>query len=142
MLSALIHTHSGLRWILLVLLVYSIINALPGLSGKKVFTESDRKISLYTLIATHLQALIGLGLYMMSHKVEFSANTMSNPVFRFFTVEHTSMMLIAIILITLGYGHAKRGNFKGVFWYNLIALILILAAIPWPFRALLDGHWM
>ena len=35
----------------------------------------------------------------------------------------------------------KKGNAKGVFTYYLIALVLILAAIPWPFRALGSG-WM
>ncbi len=51
------------------------------------------------------------------------------------------MMLIAIILITIGYRKAKVGNAKGVFTYYLIALLLMLAAIPWPFRALGAG-WM
>lgn len=141
MYPALLHSHSGLRWILLILLLVTTFNALGGLNGKKPFSDKDRKLSLFTLIATHLQAVLGLGLYFISTKVEFSANTMSNPVFRFFTMEHTLMMLIAIVLITLGYGHAKKGNFKGVFWYNLIGLIVILAAIPWPFRTLLYGSW-
>jgi multisubunit Na+/H+ antiporter MnhB subunit len=57
-------------------------------------------------------------------------------------MEHTVMMLIAIVLITLGYGHAKKGNFKGVFWYYLIGLIVMLAAVPWPFREALGGSWM
>ena len=141
MYSALTHSHSGLRWILLVLLVLTIISVFGKRSGKVPFTEGDKKLALFTLIATHLQAVLGLGLYFMSTKVEFSGNTMSNPVFRFFTMEHTLMMLIAIILITLGYGHAKKGNAKGVFTYFLIALVLILAAIPWPFRELGAG-WM
>jgi hypothetical protein len=141
MYSALTHSHSGLRWILLILLVLTIISVFSKRSGKVPFTAGDKKLSLFTLIATHLQAVLGLGLYFMSTKVEFSGNTMSNPVFRFFTMEHTLMMLIAIILITVGYGHAKKANAKGVFTYYLIALILILAAIPWPFRELGAG-WM
>ena len=139
--SALVHSHSGLRWILLILLIMTIISVFGKRRGKSPFTDGDRKLSLFTMIAAHLQAVLGLGLYFMSNKVEFSGNTMSNPVFRFFTMEHTLMMLIAIILITLGYGHAKKANAKGVFMYYLIALVLILAAIPWPFRALGAG-WM
>jgi hypothetical protein len=75
----------------------------------------------------------------MSPKVEFSSGTMSNSVFRFFTVEHTVMMLIAIILVTLANRWAKQGNVKKVFWHYFIALIIILAAIPWPFRELGAG---
>ena len=141
MYSALVHSHSGLRWILLILLIMTIFSVFGKRSGKSPFTDGDRKLSLFTMIAAHLQAVLGLGLYFMSKKVEFSGNTMSNPVFRFFTMEHTLMMLIAIILITIGYGHAKKANAKGVFMYYLIALVLILAAIPWPFRALGAG-WM
>ena len=138
---ALLHSHSGLRWILLILLVATIFSVAGKRNGKVQFTAQDKKLSLFTLIATHLQAVLGLFLYFISMKVEFSGNTMSNPVFRFFTMEHTLMMLIAIILITLGYGKAKKGNANGVFWYYLIALIVILVAIPWPFRTALNAAW-
>ena len=138
---ALLHSHSGLRWVLLILLVATIFSVAGKRNGKVPFTAQDKKLSLFTLIATHLQAVLGLFLYFISMKVEFSGNTMSNPVFRFFTMEHTLMMLIAIILITLGYGKAKKGNANGVFWYYLIALVVILVAIPWPFRTALNAAW-
>ena len=138
---ALLHSHSGLRWVLLILLVTTIFSVMGKRNGKVPFTAQDKKLSLFTLIAAHLQALLGLTSYFFSTKVEFSANTMTNPTFRFFTMEHTLMMLIAIILITLGYGKAKKGNANGVFWYYLIALVIILVAIPWPFRSELGGGW-
>ena len=141
MFSALHHSHSGLRWVLLLLLILTIITALSKSGNKTPWTAKDKKLSLFTLIATHLQALLGFGLYFLSPKVEFSSNTMSNPVFRFFTMEHTVMMLIAIILITMGNRHSKNGNARKVFWFYLIALMIILAAIPWPFRAGLNGSW-
>ena len=77
----------------------------------------------------------------MSPKVQFSENTMSNGLLRFFTMEHTLMMLIAIILVTIGNRMAKTGNAKRVFWYYFIALVIILAAIPWPFRTELGAGW-
>ena len=141
MYSALIHSHSGLRWILLILLVATIFSVSGKRDGKVPLTAQDKKLSLFTLIATHLQAVLGLGLYFISAKVDFSANTMSSPTFRFYTMEHTVMMLVAIILITLGNGKAKKGNAKGVFLYYLIALVIILVAIPWPFRSALGAGW-
>jgi uncharacterized membrane protein len=60
---------------------------------------------------------------------------------RFFTMEHTVMMLIAVVLITIGHRQAKIGNLKKQFWYYIIALIVIIAAIPWPFRAMLGSGW-
>src|SRR5688572_24943852 len=142
MYSALIHSHSGLRWILLILLVASIFTAFGKRDGKVPLSAGDKKLSLFTLIATHLQAVIGLLLYYVSAKVEFSSNTMSSPTFRFFTVEHTLMMLIAIVLITIGNRHAKAGNAKKLFTFYLIALIIILVSIPWPFRTALGAGWM
>ena len=44
------------------------------------------------------------------------------------------MMVLAIILITIARGKAKVLNYKATGWLLFIALLLILAAIPWPFR--------
>lgn len=141
MYEGLLHTHSGLRWIVMILIIINIFNAIGGLTGKKVFTSKDKKLSFYALIFTHIQALIGLALYFMSPKVQFSGDTMSNSMLRFFTMEHTLMMLIAIVLVTIGNRMAKSGRVKAVFWYYFIALIIILAAIPWPFREELGSGW-
>jgi len=142
MQSALLHSHSGLRWILLLLLVATVFSTFGKRSGKVAFTAQDKKLSLFTLIAAHLQAVLGLGLYFMSTKVDFSSTTMSSPVHRFFTMEHKIIMLIAILQLTVGYCHDKKANVKKVFTYYLIALIVILIAIPWPFRTALSAGWM
>ena len=76
-------------------------------------------------------------------KVRFSemGDVMGNSVLRFYTVEHITMMLIAIVLITMGYSKAKRQTeqargHKTIFTFYLIGLVLILVSIPWPFRGL------
>ena len=70
---------------------------------------------------------------------------MGDTAMRFFAVEHISMMLIAAVLITIGYSKGKRqaapAKYKTLFWFNLIGLVLVLASIPWPFRAGLGGGW-
>jgi len=138
MYQGILHAHSGLRWIVLILIIVNVVNAM---GGTKIFTDKDKRLSLFALIATHTQALLGLYLYYTSPKVQFSESTMSNSMLRFFTMEHTLMMLIAIILVTLGNRWAKKGATKKVFWHYLIALLIILAAIPWPFREMLGGSW-
>jgi hypothetical protein len=80
--------------------------------------------------------LVGLALYAISPKVQFSA-TMSNGMLRFYTIEHTVMMLIAVILITIGHRSEILKFQKN--WYYLIALAIILV-IPWPFRAILEEY--
>lgn len=139
MYNILLHTHSGLRWLILIALIVALFQTFSrrGTTGSIMETKSV----LITFILTHVQLLVGLVLYLISPKVVFSAQTMSNSIFRFFTVEHLAGMLIAIVLITLGYIKAKKVEkpFNKAFNYYVIAFILILISIPWPFRALGAG---
>ena len=137
--NILVHAHSGLRWIVLILLIAVILNAASALSRKRLSTPKDARLSLSAMLSAHIQIVIGLVLYFISPRVQFSANTMSDDQLRFFTVEHTLGMLIAIILITIGNRKAKGGNFKSVLWYYLIALLIIVVSIPWPFRGFGNG---
>lgn len=146
MYTGLVHAHSGLRWIVLILLVLAVIKALSGWSGKKEYSKGDKMISLFAMIFTHIQLLIGLWLYFISPKVMFVEGMMKNTLTRFYTVEHITLILAAIILITVGYSTAKRSRdaiqkHKKTAIYYGIGLLLILAGIPWPFRDLGAG-WM
>ncbi len=137
--NILVNAHSGLRWIVLLLLVYNVINTAMALSSKRVLTAKDTRISLFGMTSVHIQILIGLVLYFISPKVQFSASTMSDDVLRFFTMEHTLGMLIAIVLITVAHRRVKTGNARGGFWYYTIGLLVILLSIPWPFRGFGNG---
>ena len=137
MYSGLVHAHSGLRWIALILLLAAVAVSISKWQGNSGYTEGNRKLYLFTLIAVHTQLLIGLVLYFISPKVNFGL--ISEKLYRFYTVEHTAGMLIAIVLITIGYSRSKRATdtvtkqrLIGIF-YGL-GLLLILASIPWPFR--------
>ena len=142
-MSGLTHAHSGLRYVVLALLLAAIFKAF---GQKNTYTEGDRKLNLFTLIATHTQILIGLTLYFMSEKVQFIGETMSDAFLRFFAVEHVFGMVLAAVLITVGHSKSKKAgdatskNKKIALFYTL-ALVLILASIPWPFREALGGKW-
>lgn len=148
MLTALLHTHSFLRYILLILILISIVKSFSGWLGKKQYLPGDKKFALFTLISAHLQLVVGLLLYFISPNVKIGlanmGEAMKNPELRFWTVEHILMMLISIILITVGYSLAKRakddaGKHKRVAIYFLLALIIIFIAIPWPWSAVARG---
>lgn len=148
MITGLTDTHSLLRWILLVLLVYAVIRALTS-AGKRYF-EKDRKTALVVLILSHIQLLLGFSLYFMKgwHNMLGASETMKNEFTRFWAVEHMSGMLVAIILITMGYGRIKRASDDKAKWKKQgiffgIALLIILLMIPWPFRgeAFADYGW-
>jgi len=145
MQTGLIHLHNFLRWVILILLVISILKAYSGWQGRKVFSPGDKKIWLFTMISAHTTLLLGLyqvalGRYgIFSTTLPTGTSVMKDKFFRFFWVEHPAGMILAIILITLGYGMSKKSvsdevKYKKAFYYFLIALIVILATIPWPFR--------
>ena len=131
--TGMLHLHSLLRWVILLLLLLGLIQAF----GKK---ESIRSTSLWLMIAAHTMLLIGLyqwiaGKYGIIHPLpEGITSSMGNLTYRFYRLEHPLLMIVAIILITLARGKAKKLNYKNTGWLLLIALIFILVAVPWPFR--------
>ncbi len=144
MYTGLLHAHSGLRWIVLVLIVWALFKSISGWMGQKEYEKSDRLAALLALIFTHIQLLIGLILYFISPKVSFQSGVMESQVLRFYTVEHISMMIIAIALITIGFSTAKRiedavAKHKRIAITYGIGLLIMIASIPWPFRGLGAG---
>ena len=144
MYPMLTHAHSGIRWVVLGLLIYAIYNSFSKWRGNNVFEAGDRKINLFAMAATHLQIILGFVLYTQSPKV-MAGGDMSNSLVRFFTIEHMAYMLIAAVLITIGYAWSKRTSnekmAKIAFWFYLFAFIIIMIGIPWPFREELGGGW-
>lgn len=140
-MSFLLHAHSGLRWIILILLVVAIFNALAK-KNSGTYSKGDKMINLFTMISLHIQLLVGFGLYFISNKVSFHDGWMgdANGFFRFYGLEHLVGMLIAIAVITIGRKKAEaqelpaKKHGKIIVWY-LIGLIIIFASIPWPFRS-------
>ncbi|MCK9403159.1 MAG: hypothetical protein M0Q26_07145 [Chitinophagaceae bacterium] len=152
MQTGLVHLHNILRWVILIFLLVSTVKAYTGWKGKKALTPGDKKVWLITLIAAHTTALLGfyqvaLGRYGFITTVPpEGASFMKDRVLRFFWIEHPMGMLIAIILITMGYIKAKKQvsdevKYKKAFTYFGIALVVILASIPWPFRELIGRPW-
>ncbi len=139
------HLHSVNRWIVLVLLILAIISAFQGWFGKKTYTGGDKKKALFALIFTHVQLLIGIILYFVSPIIK-AGGGMKNAVWRFYAVEHFAMMILAVILITVGYAVAKRktvdvSKFKTTAIFYVIALLIMLAGIPWPFLKGFGGYY-
>ena len=143
------HAHSGLRWLVLIFLVVSIVNALMKMGKKTEYTKADKMPVLLGLIFTHVQIIIGFILYFNTQVFSFSegmGKLMKDSVQRFYAVEHLSMMILAVVLITIGYSRSKRQELASkkhttVLIFYGIGLALILVSIPWPFRVNLGGGW-
>jgi hypothetical protein len=152
-MSVLLVLHSVLRWVILILLVLAIVKSYSGMSSGRSFAEGDRKLSLFLMIVAHTTLLLGLvlwffGQFGLSLALDNGMGmVMQNSVMRYWVVEHFVGMLIAIVLITIGRGVAKKSipdpaKFKRAFWLFLVALIIILATVPWPFRAGVGRPWI
>ena len=133
------HLHSFIPYLLLPILVLSTIIYLVKYIGKGEFTKLDKVLGLVTLILSHLQLVFGLILYFIGSKgfaYTKIEGFMKEPELRLYAVEHISVMIIAIGLITFAYSKAKRiesntKKFATLGLSFLIALILILSRVPW-----------
>lgn len=143
MYNFLLSLHNLLRWVILLLLLVNIMRHFSAL--KKPFTNADKKLGLWLMIAAHITLIIGLyqwfaGAFGLQNILNNGMQTvMKNDEYRFFAVEHFAGMLVAIILITIARGvyrkpitDSKKHTRCLVFY--LIALLIILACIPWPGR--------
>lgn len=135
--------HSYWAYLVLVILIFAVVNAIIGLTQKKQFTDKDLRIGLFTLIVSHIQLLIGLAWYFMSPWFaalkEDAAAVMANKATRLLAVEHPTMMIVAIILITIGWSKQKKktesgAKFKTFAIFYGLGLLCILSRIPW-------GNW-
>lgn len=133
MYNGLLHLHNLLRWIILVLLILAIYQSFSK-------NQSLRKTSLWLMLTTHITLLLGLfqwlngsvGLSMIDENG--FGGVMGDSVQRFWAVEHITAMILAIVLISVARGKAKFLNYKVAKWLYVVSLLIILAAVPWPFR--------
>ena len=136
--------HSYLAYVILFILIIAVINAFLGWLGKKEFRfEKDLRVSLFALILTHIQLLIGLVLYFVSASGLNAIKTLGmggmNAAARLLAVEHPFVNIIAVVLITIGWSRHKKttdstAKFKRIALFYGAGLILILSRIPW-------GQW-
>lgn len=139
------YIHSYTRWAILIVLLVVIFRHFSN-KGKD-FTAQDKSWSLKLLIITHLQFVIGLVQYFAGNKgfnfikENGMKECMKNAVLRFWAVEHITAMLIAIVLITIAHSKTKKAiannlvaKRNGIMVILIVALVVIFAAIPWPFR--------
>jgi len=133
--------HSYWAYIVLLILIVAVINAIIGFKSKKSFSAKDLRISLFALIASHIQLIIGLIAYYTSNyyatmKSVGMGEAMKNSELRKVLVEHPLVGIIAITLITIGFSKHKKkttdtDKFKTIAIFYVVALILILSRIPW-----------
>ncbi len=147
MYTGLLHTHSLLRYLLLILLLAVIVKSFLGFSNKQTFGKVDNILGLTLFSVTHTQLLVGLILYFVSPLVHFDSGAMKDPVVRYWTSEHVFIQLVAIVMITMARITSKKmtddtSKHKRMLIFNSFALLLIMVAIAMSKRGFfsMPGH--
>jgi hypothetical protein len=139
MYTALQTAHSIFAYIVLAVLFFAAVNAISGLVSKRFFAAKDLRISLFAMILSHMQLLIGLVLYFVSDKglKAFQiTDAIKNSGLRLTMLEHPLTNIIALVLITIGWSKHKKeeshnGKYKKIAVFYTIGLVLILSRLPW-----------
>lgn len=146
--NVLLHVHSVGRWIVLLLLIFAILNSL--IAGNRPFIRTDNRLGLLLTIAADLMLVVGFVLWYFGgrgYNMVAQGNmgdVMRDSASRFYVVEHSLGMLIAIVLIHLGKAQARKrisdkAKHRRTMIFYFLALLIILVSIPWPFRAVSAG---
>lgn len=140
--TGLLHLHNLLRWVILLLMVVTLVQA---------FTKNQgvQKTSLFLMISAHIMLLIGLYQVLLGSNWGYfgsatfpeDSSVMKDPVRRFFQVEHPLTMIIAVVFITIARRKAKALQYGKVSLFLILALVLILARVPWPFMEYVGRPW-
>ena len=149
MYTGLLHLHSFGRWIILILLLIAIFRS--ATAGNRPFEKGDRTTGLLLTIFSDIMLLVGIYLWFAGPwgykniTNNGMGGVMGDSTQRFFAVEHLVGMLIAIVLIHIGKAQSKKNitdhaKHKRTFIFYLIALLIILASVPWPIREIGVGR--
>lgn len=145
MYTGLLHLHNLMRWVIIILLTYSILRSLISAYTGKPFSKAQIKASLFLMISAHITLVLGLYQWFtgaLGYKMIQSAGfggVMKDSFARFWAVEHITAMVVAIVLITIGKGVSKKNisdvaKNKQTFIFYILAMVLIVVSIPWPGR--------
>jgi cytochrome c biogenesis factor len=144
--AALLLTHNALRWVILVAGVMAVARAVQGLTGDRPYAPA-RRVGVFFMVSLHVQLLTGLLLFVVSPLVHQAMAdmkaTMADAATRFFIAEHPTLMVIAVIVMTIGSIVAKNApddaaRHRKLLVFSTVTLLLLLAGIPWQ-RALVPG---
>lgn len=143
MYDILLAIHNIVRWLALLLLIFAVITSFIGWFRKRKWMEIDRKVGTYTTIALDIQLLLGLVLYLFFSEFGLQGITengfafvMENSIYRQYAIEHSLLMLLGIIAAHMGsilprrVEESKAKFRRAAIWFT-IALVLILAGMPW-----------
>ena len=143
--------HSVFRWLVLLSLLFAIYRSYRGWLGGAVYSKFDNAVRHWSATIAHVQLILGLCLYFVSPLVDYFLHHFKEAVhereIRFFGMEHSLMMLLGVIIITIASMVSKRQStdmkkFRVLAIGYTLALLVILSSVPWPFSPLVSRPWL
>jgi len=148
MYLSLLVAHNLMRWVTLAMALWALGRAYYGWMRRRPWTGADQRAGRWFAMALSLQLLIGGLFYCLPGslaQVVFvdPGAVLRTPPLRFFVLEHSLQMLVALGLAHAGTALARRGathrtKHRRAALFFTAALAITLIAIPWPF---LDYGW-
>jgi hypothetical protein len=142
--------HSLLRWLVLGSLLFAIYTAFLGVYIKHQFTVGANAVRHWTATIAHIQLMVGMTIYFQSPVVLFNMQRSEEEILSahtFFRFVHLTLMLVAVVVITIGSAKAKRVSgdeekYRTMLTWFIAGLVIILLAIPWPFSPLASRPYL
>lgn len=137
--------HSVVRWLVVIVGLLAAGKAIAGWLGKRAWVKLDDRLGLIFTSVMDAQLLVGLLLYVVFSPLTQAAfgnfgAAMSEPTLRFFAVEHSALMLVAVVLTHVGRALSRRAAGDGpkhqrAAIFFTLAMLTVFVAIPWPWSA-------
>ncbi|MFQ3631666.1 hypothetical protein [Roseiflexus sp.] len=134
--------HNLMRWVTLAAALWALYRAFRGWIGARPWSRADQRAGRWFALALSVQLLIGGAFYCLSDSLAYLVWTspdtvMREPSLRFFVVEHSLQMFVALAMAHIGSALARKGRSdtqrhqRAALFFS-ISLLIAYGAIPWP----------
>lgn len=134
MYIGLLHLHSNLPYLLLLLMAVVILKTLIGWLSSRPFDNLTNKLVLISMILAHIQWTVGVVLYFVSPNVKPLGEAMGDSLSRLYALEHPLLMTVSVVLLTIARSKSKKSNeskqHRTVFIFFALALVCIFLCLP------------
>ena len=139
-MDIIISLNTNLEYLALIFLVVATLNAFWGLISKRSFGIKDLRLSLFTLIFSYIQMLIGIATYFVSDYFSAWENGMGAVIrdsnLRMYLIQRPITNILAIVLITMGWSLHKKASVDRKKYFRIavfyaIGLLLLFSRISW-----------
>lgn len=137
----LLPVHNILRLVIVVLAIIVLVKSYRGWLRAKPWEDSDRDLSFFYTIALDIQFTIGLVLFFFLSPITKAAFSnfgaaMRDAVTRFFLIEHSFYMLLAVAFAHIANAAVKKDmetkeKFKRMSIFFSLSVLAIILGMPW-----------